>query len=133
VTIQARDSTRYRRPMKRALLLVAVVTIAACGDGATTEDTEATTGTSGVELTAAEREWCSFSDSGEDSAHRFDVIFQEGLAAGLAMDSVNAEAAALADQYMADGLSADEATRRVSEVLLTDGTFATACKYAYGN
>jgi hypothetical protein len=94
-------------------------------DGATTADDGS--------LTAEEREWCSFADSSEESALRFDVIFEAGLGLGLEMDAMNAQAATISREYVAQGLTLDEAARRTSEQLLEDETFTAACKQAYAD
>jgi hypothetical protein len=82
-------------------------------------------------LTAAEREWCNLGDSSEETALRFDVIFQAGLALGLPMDELNAQAAGLLEDYMADGMTRDEAVSRVSDDLLDEPTFIAACQEAF--
>jgi len=109
-----------------ATLLVLCSVLISCGDdeSSTLEDGP---------LTANEREWCSFTDSSEESALRFDVIFEAGLGLGLEMDAMNAQAATISREYVAQGLTLDEAARRTSEQLLEDETFIAACKQAYAD
>ena len=82
-------------------------------------------------LTAAEREWCTLGDSTEETASRFDVIFEAGLSLGLPMDAMNAQASALLEEYMADGMTRDEAVSQISGFLLQEPTFIEACQAAY--
>lgn len=111
--------------MKRTvpILLAAALLLAACsGDSADDGDSL---------LTAAEREWCSFGDSTEESAMHFDVIFEAGLALNLNMDLVNISATEARAKYEAEGMSPDEAIRAVSDDMANDETFAQACRLAY--
>jgi hypothetical protein len=82
-------------------------------------------------LTAEEREWCSLGDATEESAYKFDVIFEAGLALRLNMDMVNVFATEARAGYEAEGMSADEAIRAVSDDLAMNKDFAAACKLAY--
>jgi len=109
-----------------AVLLVLCSVLVSCGDdgSSTAEDGP---------LTAAEREWCSFADSSEESAFRFDIIFEAGLALSLPVDAMNAQAAELNEEYLSQGMTNDEAARRTSEQLLDDETFIAACKQAYAD
>jgi hypothetical protein len=116
-----------------AALLVLCSMLVSCGENTTIEDSEATTGSSEVDLTAAEREWCSFADASDDSALKFDLIFEAGLILQLPMDALNAQAGELLDEYVQAGMSVDEAARRVSSDLLQVPTFIAACKEAYAN
>ena len=97
-----------------ALFLVLVV---ACGSGSS--------------LTDAERAWCTFSDDSADTAERFDLIFEAGLALRLNMDEVNATAAALRAQYESEGMSPDDAIAQVSQNLFDVDAFVGACQAAY--
>jgi hypothetical protein len=108
-----------------ALILLTLVVVA-CGDDAG-DGSES----QGTQLTAEEREWCSFEDGSEASALRFDLIFEAGLGLRLPMDAMNAQAAGALDEFIGEGLSFDEATRRVSALLLEEETFVMACKQAY--
>lgn len=116
-------SRPHERPLRCCLmkalaaLLVLCSLLVSCGDDGP--------------LTAEEREWCSFGDSSEQSALRFDVIFQAGLGLELPMDEMNAQAAGLVEEYMADGMTRDEAVSRVSDDLLQEETFVAACKAAF--
>ena len=103
--------------VRRLAALVLSVALAACGNG------------SG--LTAAERQWCRFTDDSEESAARFDLIFEAGLALGLNMDGINATASALRDEYEAEGMTSNQAIAAVSDVLLEDETYIEACQAAY--
>ena len=109
-----------------AALLVLCSVLVSCGDDATltTEDGP---------LTSAEREWCTLGDSTEESANRFDLIFEAGLGLGLQMDAVNAQASTINREYLDQGLTVDEAALRTSEQLLDDETFIAACKQAYAD
>jgi len=125
-------SGRYHSPLRCVLmkalaaLLVLCSVLISCGeDGSSTPEDGP--------LTAAEREWCSFVDSSEESALRFDIIFEAGLALGLPVDAMNAQAAELNDEYLAQGMTNDEAARRTSEQLLDDETFIAACEQAYAD
>ena len=109
-------------------VLVLSIVVAACGDNSGGED-----GSANTPLTADERDWCSFGDASEESALRFDLIFEAGLQLELPMDAMNAQAAILSDELLAEGLTVDEATRRVSELLLEEETFVMACKQAYAD
>lgn len=91
------------------------------------------TGCSEGALSSAEREWCTFDDSSEESALRFDLIFEAGIILELPMDALNAQAAASLQDYIAEGLTVDEAARRVSDELLETETFVVACKQAYAD
>ena len=84
-------------------------------------------------LTAEEREWCSFGDATEESAYRFDLIFETGLALRLDMDMVNIFATEARAAYEAEGMSADEAIRAVSDDLTANSDFVAACKLAYSD
>ena len=106
-----------------AFLLALSVAIVACGDDAVGD----------TELTAAEREWCTFEDASEDSALRFDIIFEAGITLELPMDQLNAQAAGLLEEYIAEGMTVDEAARRVSDELLDTETFIVACKQAFAD
>lgn len=111
--------------MRKALsvLLAMALLLAACGgDNAADEDSL---------LTAAEREWCNFADASEESAQRFDLIFEAGLALDLNMDLVNFFASEARDKYEAEGLDADAAVRAVSDDMAKNPDFAAACKLAY--
>lgn len=99
------------------LLLTCVLGLSGCGDD------------SG--LSAAEREWCSFSAATEDDAHRFDVIFETGLGLGLDMDRINRLATDLRAGYEAEGMDADAAVEAVSDDLMEDTDFIAACQIAY--
>lgn len=112
--------------MKRltALTLTAVLALAACGG----DDTTAAADDS---LTDAERAWCSFDSTSEEDAFRFDQIFESGLFLGLPMDALNAQASALLEQYMEEGMTEDDAVRAVSDDLLEEEVFIAACKEAY--
>ena len=107
-----------------AVLVVLCSVLVSCGDD---EPSAAEDGP----LTAEEREWCTLADSTEETARRFDVIFEAGLSLGLPMDAMNAQAAALLEEHMADGMTRDEAVSRVSEDLLQEPTFIEACQAAY--
>jgi hypothetical protein len=109
--------------MKRSLILVLVIALVviACGDDETTAGT----------LTAAEREWCGFDAADDEAAMRFDQIFEAGLGLGLPMDALNAQAAALRTQYAEQGMSDDEAVRAVSDDLLREEAYISACQAAY--
>jgi hypothetical protein len=102
--------------MRRTAAVVAIV-LTACG--------------SGSGLTAAERDWCTFSDTSEATAERFDLIFETGLELQLNMDQVNATAATLRAQYESEGMTPDEAIARVSEELFESDAFVEACQAAY--
>lgn len=111
--------------MRRAVAFLALASLMlpACGGEDAAEDDSL--------LTAEEREWCSFGDATEESAYRFDVIFEAGLALRLNMDMVNSSATEARANYEADGMSADEAVRAVSDDLTTNEDFVAACKLAY--
>lgn len=83
------------------------------------------------ETASAERAWCAFADASEQSALKFDVIFEAGLSLGLDMDVVNAQAAGLNGEYRASGMTEDEAARAVSDDLFEMDDFVTACGEAY--
>jgi len=102
-----------------ALFLAATIALCACG------------GDEDALLTAEEAEWCSFGDASEESAQRFDAIFEAGLALRLDMDLVNALAAEARAEYEAEGLDADAAVRAVSDDMAKNPDFAAACKLAY--
>jgi hypothetical protein len=102
---------------RTAALLLAYALVVACG------------GSSG--LTDAEREWCTFSDDSADTAERFDLIFETGLALQLSMDEINATAAALRAQYESEGMSPEDAIARVSQDLFDIDAFVEACQAAY--
>ena len=99
-----------------ALLIICSVSVSCSDDGP---------------LTAEEREWCSLGDSSEETASRFDVIFEAGLHLELPMDAMNAQAAGLLEEYMADGMTRDEAVSRISDDLLQEPTFIEACQAAF--
>lgn len=101
-------------------LLAAVFGIASCGgnDSALTPD---------------EREWCGLPDATEESALKFDLIFETGLSLGLDMDSINALADEARAGYEAEGLTADEAVHAVSDGLLENEGYIAACKLAYSD
>lgn len=103
-----------------AVLLAASLAIAACG------------GDDSV-LTADEREWCSLTDASEESALRFDLIFEAGLYLRLNMDLVNAQADEARAGYQDAGMTPDEAVRAVSDELLDSEDYAAACKVAYSD
>jgi len=124
----AAGALRFRSLQKLVALVVLAIAVGACSD-----DTRGADESLATQLTTDERSWCSFADSSEQSAVRFDLIFQAGLALDLPMDALNSQAATLSDQYLAEGSTADEATRRVSEQLLDNETFAAACKQAYAD
>ena len=105
------------KAVRRLAALVLSVALVACGNG------------SG--LTTAEREWCRLTDASEESATRFDLIFEAGLALGLNMDGINATATALRDEYESEGMTSDQAIAKVSEDLLDDETYIEACQAAY--
>lgn len=105
------------------VLILASLVLPACGGDDSGEDDAL--------LTAAEREWCSFNDASEESADRFDVIFEAGLALDLNMDLINISAIEARAEYEAEGMSPDEAVSAVSDDMANDATFATACKRAY--
>lgn len=111
-----------------ALLALSMV-VAACGDddAAAPDDTVSPDSP----LTAAEREWCTLADTSDATALRFDEIFEGGLALGLPMDALNAQAAELRTQYQTDGMSDDEAVAAVGAALLDEPVFQQACKEAY--
>lgn len=103
----------------RLLLLVALIGLAlSCGG----DD---------AGLTDAERAWCTLDDRTDESALRFDLIFEAGLELELPMDALNATAARLFDEYVADGLDEDAAVLAVSGDLLDDPDYRTACRRAY--
>ena len=106
-----------------AALVVLSSILVACGD-----DDQSTPDNA---LAAEERDWCTLKDGTEESALRFDDIFEAGLLLDLPMDEVNARAVGLLAEYEAQGMSTDEAVRAVSEDLLKDEDFVTACKDAY--
>jgi len=108
-----------------AILLLSIAVIA-CGDDSDSADAS-------IQLTQDEREWCSFADASEASAERFDLIFDAGLILDLPMDALNAQAAGLTDEYLAEGMTRDEATHRVSDELLEVEQFMEACQLAYAN
>jgi len=113
-------------------MLVVTIAIVACGGNTTGSDQTGDTG-SPTELTAAEREWCSFPDGSDESALRFDLIFEAGLALGLPVDEMNAQASELRAEYESSGMDLDAATRAVSADLLEEEVFITACKLAFSN
>jgi hypothetical protein len=84
-------------------------------------------------LSNAEREWCSFTGSTEADALKFDIIFEAGLSLDLNMDVLNAQAGALQDEYLDQGLAADEAVKKVSEDLFEYEDFVAACGAAYAD
>ena len=110
--------------MKRAAALLSLLSILviACGDDDTSGD-----GT----MPDAQREWCTFPDASEESAQRFDQIFEAGLADGLEMDALNARADARRLELLEQGLDPDAAVRRVSEELFDDPTFVEACALGF--
>lgn len=110
-----------------AVLILACLALPACGG----DDAGADAGEDNSLLTAEEREWCSFKDATEESAERFDVIFEAGLALDLNMDLVNISASEARGKYEAEGMSPDEAVSAVSDDMANDATFAAACKLAY--
>lgn len=119
-----------------AVLLAAAATTACSSTGSPETTIElppsiVSTGDPVAALTAAEREWCSFTGASEEDALRFDQIFEAGLALDLKMDVVNAFAAGLREEYEAAGMSPDEAVKAVSNEMLVNADFATACKAAY--
>ncbi len=127
-------------PVKTLVALVALsFAVTACSSDATDAD-DSVVGDSVVgndpdatQLSTDEREWCSFAGASEADAERFDRIFDAGLSLGLPMDALNSQAAGLREEYVAEGMSLDEATRRVSEQLLEVETFVAACKEAYAD
>ena len=84
-------------------------------------------------LTGAEREWCSIPDASEESALKFDRIFEAGVGLGLQMDVVNAQAARLSDENVTAGMSLDEAARAVSAKLLETDDYVSACQAAFAS
>ena len=82
-------------------------------------------------LTSEQRTWCTFTGTSESDAFRFDIIFEKGVELRLGMDRINATATALRDEYTAEGMSADDAVRAVSEDLFEIEDFVTACQAAY--
>ena len=111
--------------MKRAVALLGLLSIlvTACGD-------DAGDGADGT-LTAAQREWCTFSDASEENAARFDLIFEAGLAGGVEMDAINAQADGRRLELLEQGLSPDEAVAQVSQELFDNEDFVEACALAY--
>jgi len=119
--------------MKRlSTMLVMSIALVACGGNASNSDEAGDTG-SPTELTAAEREWCSFQDGSDESAFRFDLIFEAGLALGLPVEEMNAQASELRAEYESSGMNSDAATRAVSADLLEEEVFITACKLAFSD
>ena len=84
-------------------------------------------------LSSAEREWCSFPDASEDSAVKFDIIFEAGLGLGLQMDALNAQAAVMTEENVATGMSVDEAARAVSDDLLEMDDYISSCQTAFAS
>lgn len=107
--------------MKMMLLFLASCLLAAACSG------------DGVDLSSAEREFCSLTGVSEDSADRFDLIFERGLELNLGMDKVNATAVRLRDEYESEGMSGAEAVAAVSEDLFDLDDFVTACRAAYAS
>jgi hypothetical protein len=129
------------KPVSSALL-VCLLAVSACSDEAADSNPSSTTGPStptsqttlvdyAASLTEEEIEWCTFPDSSEASADRFDQIFQAGLNLGLEMDSLNAIAQASLDDLMAQGMARDEATAAVSQDLFGYEAFTLACHEAF--
>jgi len=112
--------------------LVMSIALVACGGDSTSSD-ETGDNDPPTELTAAEREWCSFPDGSDESAFRFDLIFEAGLALGLPVDEMNAQASEGRAEYVNSGMDLDEATRAVSADLLEDDVFIAACKLAFSD
>ena len=102
------------------VLLAASLAIAACGG-----DDSA--------LTANEREWCSLADATEESAAKFDRIFETGAYLNLDMGAINAYAREARANYEADGMSPDEAVKATSDELLENEDYIAACKLAYSD
>lgn len=109
-----------------ALLLLSLI-VAACGDDDTGSDDPVDT-----ILTAAEIEWCTLADTSDETAFRFDQIFEGGLARGLPMDALNAQASQLRTDYVAGGMTDAEAVVAVGRDLLAEPVFQEACQEAYG-
>ncbi len=106
------------RLVKSFLLCLAVgVLVVGCGQA--------------TETASAEQAWCAFADASEQSALKFDVIFEAGLSLGLDMDVVNARAAGLNGEYRASGMTEDEAARAVSDDLFEMDDFVAACGEAF--
>lgn len=111
--------------MKRTLtaLLVLSMLVTACGDDETTPSDSI--------LTSAEQEWCTLADDSDETAFRFDQIFEGGLSRGLPMDALNAQASVLRTEFEAGGLTGDDAIAAVGAALLEEPVFQEACKAAY--
>ena len=84
-----------------------------------------------VQTVSAEHEWCAITDASEASAVKFDLIFEAGLSLDLEMDDVNARASALNTDYLASGMTDDEAARAVSDDLFEMADFTIACELAF--
>lgn len=106
------------------LLATALVVLTACGDDDASDDSA---------LTNEEREWCSLDEASDETAFRFDQIFEAGLALGLPMDALNAQASALRTEYAEEGLDDDEQVKAVSEALLEEPVYIQACRQAYAD
>ncbi len=106
-----------------SLLLATCILLAAC---ASADDADG-----GTSFTAAEREWCAITDASENSALKFDVVFEAGINLGLDMDLLNAQAAASNEEHHAAGMSDDEAARAVSDELLEMADYRAACQDAF--
>lgn len=115
-----------------ALLLLSVL-VSGCGDDAadTTTSTSTTDSTAETILTAAEVEWCTLGDASDETAFRFDQIFEGGLALGLPMDALNAQASALRTEFETSGMTPEEAVVAVGQALLDEPVFQEACKQAH--
>ena len=100
-----------------AYLLLLSLLIGSCGDDGL--------------LTSEEREWCSITDATEESAVKFDLIFEAGLNLELQMDVINARAGVLNEEYAAEGMSVDEAARAVSGDLIEMDDYMAACQEAF--
>lgn len=109
--------SRPRRSVAVLALLLVAVGVVACGGGSGSSD--------------AARDWCTFADASQKYIDRFDLIFEAGLELGLPMDTINAQAAGLRQEYEAQGMDADAAVRAVSDELLKDPDFVAACELAY--
>ena len=84
-------------------------------------------------LTADEREWCRLADATEESAAKFDLIFETGAYLNLDMGAINAYAREARATYEAEGMSPDEAVKAVSDELLENEDYIEACKLAYSD